>query len=534
MVQAADPGNLMPESEVPLGNKGKAVETPGLAVKMEVEDSLEEEHGPDNKRFKYSLPLQQWNMDGNASSCEQPQYDVLNDLSPLGLRLRKSPSLLDLIQMRLSQGNPSKACVGNDDSTEGGKKNTKPTSGVPDKLKASNFPATLLKIGTWECVSRYEGDLVAKCYFAKRKLVWEVLNGGLKSKIEIQWSDITAIKAACPDNGPGSLDLVVSRPPLFFRETNPQPRKHTLWQATSDFTGGQASRHRRHFLQVPQGLLSKHFDKLINCDPRLSELSRQPDAVLSSPFFEPRCPLFEDQGDRSPNFDHIKGEYGSPFSGHQDAASPSAGLSSMSDTRDLVRTPVLLSQDNPSTSSEIESRVIEENTSCDTGENEERNPLDQFKVPGIRPSMSVSDFVNHIGHCISEKMTSDNPFLEANRDALEEITQCLLSDSQGLPASDEKSLMSRVNSLYCLLQKDPASAQNLLINRDPSGGYGEEYELDSAPEKKTPPDSAGGKQPPPISRKESAGDLLLYLPRIASLPQFLFNIAEDAENEAAR
>jgi len=33
----------------------------------------------------------------------------------------------------------------------------------------------------------------------------------------------------------------VSRPPLFFKETNPQPRKHTLWQATSDFTGGQAT-----------------------------------------------------------------------------------------------------------------------------------------------------------------------------------------------------------------------------------------------------------------------------------------------------
>ncbi len=33
----------------------------------------------------------------------------------------------------------------------------------------------------------------------------------------------------------------VSQPPLFFKETNPQPRKHTLWQATSDFTGGQAT-----------------------------------------------------------------------------------------------------------------------------------------------------------------------------------------------------------------------------------------------------------------------------------------------------
>lgn len=51
---------------------------------------------------------------------------------------------------------------------------------------------------------------MAKCYFAKHKLVWEVLEGGLKSKIEIQWSDITALKASCPENGQGTLDVVVS------------------------------------------------------------------------------------------------------------------------------------------------------------------------------------------------------------------------------------------------------------------------------------------------------------------------------------
>lgn len=57
--------------------------------------------------------------------------------------------------------------------------------------------------------SRYEGDLVAKCYFAKHKLVWEVLDGGLKNKIEIQWSDIVAIKANYADDAPGTLDVVV-------------------------------------------------------------------------------------------------------------------------------------------------------------------------------------------------------------------------------------------------------------------------------------------------------------------------------------
>lgn len=73
------------------------------------------------------------------------QYNPLDEPSPLGLRLRKSPSLLDLIQMRLSQGNNAK--VGAKKEHKGG---GAAASNNNDKLKASNFPATLLKIGTWE------------------------------------------------------------------------------------------------------------------------------------------------------------------------------------------------------------------------------------------------------------------------------------------------------------------------------------------------------------------------------------------------
>lgn len=57
---------------------------------------------------------------------------------------------------------------------------------------------------------------MAKCYFAKHKLVWEVLEGGLKSKIEIQWSDITALKATCPENGQGTLDVVVRLSEIYL------------------------------------------------------------------------------------------------------------------------------------------------------------------------------------------------------------------------------------------------------------------------------------------------------------------------------
>lgn len=79
--------------------------------------------------------------------------------------------------------------------------------------------------------------------------------------------------------------------------------------------------YRQHFLQCPQGLLNKHFEKLIQCDTRLCFLSRRPEIVLDSPYFEPRPSIFEDQ-------EESKGHVGSSISGFQAVASPSASQSS--------------------------------------------------------------------------------------------------------------------------------------------------------------------------------------------------------------
>ncbi|XP_058114002.1 uncharacterized protein LOC131256916 isoform X2 [Magnolia sinica] len=432
------------------GNIGPVSESRKLPVKLEIEDPLDEEHGPLNKRSKFSVPFHQ-------------------------------------------------------------------------------------------CVSRYEGDLVAKCYFAKHKLVWEVLEGGLKNKMEIQWSDITALKATCPESGPGTLDVVLARPPLFFRETNPQPRKHTLWQATSDFTGGQTSMHRRHYLQCPQGSLNKHFEKLIQCDPRLKLLSQQPEVVLDSPYFEARGSFFEDQSDaKSCILNHMKTEYVSTFSSFRESPSPSVAQSSSSGSE--LRHPVsraseAASMGSPSPCSVMDSQATEDNGSSENEEHKEPNQWDQLKFHGLHPSMSMSDLVNHIGNCISEQMNSANPLLSSqarsqSREMLDEITQYLLSDSQGTSASDEQSLMSRVNSLCCLLQKDPATIQKPRNE----GGLGGEDSMNGQPNSThgdtLASEGSGCKQLPAISRKDSVGELLLHLPRIASVPQFLFNIAEDRDNQA--
>ncbi|KAI4376777.1 hypothetical protein MLD38_014495 [Melastoma candidum] len=69
-------------------------------VKVEfVEDPLEDEHGSLHKRSRTSSGLDQlWVTGAKAFPVPPSHYNPLKEPSPLGLRLRKSPSLLDLIQ----------------------------------------------------------------------------------------------------------------------------------------------------------------------------------------------------------------------------------------------------------------------------------------------------------------------------------------------------------------------------------------------------------------------------------------------------
>ncbi|XP_024971585.1 uncharacterized protein LOC112510411 [Cynara cardunculus var. scolymus] len=497
-------------------------------VKREITDQSSQhdnEHHPPNKRSKQ----QDFGVGGFPVS--QAQVNPLDEPSPLGLRLRKSPSLLDLIQMRLSQGNASSK-AGVHTVKEHKITAASAASAATDKLKASNFPASLLRIGTWEYISRYEGDLVAKCYFAKHKLVWEVLDGGLKNKIEIQWSDIMALKATCPDDGPGTLDIVLTRQPLFFRETNPQPRKHTLWQATSDFTGGQASLHRRHCLQCPQGSLGKHYEKLIQCDPRLNFLSQQAEVTLESPYFESRRSVFEEP---SESIEYNLSSDGPTTLELRGTTSPSGGQSSSS--RSELHEPAgsrhtELLRETPSPSSVMETSASEEMRRAGL---KGLNRWDQMQVPGLHSSMSMSDLVNHIENRITKHRTSgDQPLSHEEQESLqilEDISRCLFNDAQyGTSTSDEKSIMSRVDSLCCLLQKDPTTIQDL--KTDGSNGKlttetesvsGSKVAEDSSSILEAEGEADDSKKGMP--RNDSVGELLLNLPRIASLPQFFFNLS---------
>merc|ERR1719146_8950 len=157
------------------------------------------------------------------------------------------------------------------------------------KMKASNFTGSSLRVGTWKKDSVYEGDLVAKFYYAKRKLVWEVLEAGLKSKIEVLWDSVTSLKCHIARGAESYLEVEVNAPPAMYRESNPQPRKHTIWQPCPDFTDGQAAVATVHCVTFPAGVLNKHYYKLLQSEPRLAVLAAKSGSptLAGDSFFKP-------------------------------------------------------------------------------------------------------------------------------------------------------------------------------------------------------------------------------------------------------
>ncbi|CAL8166226.1 unnamed protein product [Prunus armeniaca] len=94
------------------------------------------------------------------------------------------------------------------------------------------------------------------------------------------------MRAVIEENQPGILEIELSQPPSFHRESNPLPRKHTMWNVATDFTNGEALTHRRHYVQFAPGVLDKHYEKLIQCEIRFFELSQKPFPSQRSPYFQ--------------------------------------------------------------------------------------------------------------------------------------------------------------------------------------------------------------------------------------------------------
>jgi hypothetical protein len=103
-----------------------------------------------------------------------------------------------------------------------------------------------------------------------------------------------------------------------------------------------------------------------------------------------------------------------------------------------------------------------------------------------------------------------------------QIVESLLSHTHththGTPSADENFFMVLVNSLCCLLKNDATAG----VSNFEHNGTTDVAEPGSG--------DIDGVAPPIISRNDSYADLLENFPRISSVPNLLFDIAEDFEN----
>ncbi|XP_019092153.1 PREDICTED: uncharacterized protein LOC104744730 [Camelina sativa] len=186
----------------------------------------------------------------------------------LNLPLTKTPELINLIQNYLNRNNPCSP-----QQSESSKTSMLPPKVPAERLKAMNFPISMIIIGQWEYRATNPDDIVAKLYFAKKKLIWEILDAGdpktktprLKSKIEIQWDDVASFEESINSRDKtGILKIELKKRPKFFKETNPQAGKHTQWkQMDQDFTVDQAASWI-HTLHFDAGVLQKNLEKLLS------------------------------------------------------------------------------------------------------------------------------------------------------------------------------------------------------------------------------------------------------------------------------
>ncbi|CAN7009976.1 unnamed protein product [Brassica rapa subsp. trilocularis] len=229
---------------------------------------------------------------------EESQDDPSRGLfPPLNLLFTPTPELIALIEIELQQDYSSPHQQNFHYTTEHPK--TLTPSETPknhEKLKAVDSQIYKITIGQWTHTRVYPDDIKAKFYFAKKRIIWEILDDvetgtqveRLKRKIESQWSDVLSFRATYNSNdGAGILEVELGKRPTFFIETNPQRGKHTLWKICPDFTLNQsASIYRRHTLHFFPGDLQKTLDKLVSGDSFWSKLAKVSFPTLQSLYFD--------------------------------------------------------------------------------------------------------------------------------------------------------------------------------------------------------------------------------------------------------
>ncbi|KAI6684597.1 hypothetical protein NL676_030510 [Syzygium grande] len=151
-------------------------------------------------------------------------------------------------------------------------------------FRSAREPISLLRIGNYQIRSQNASHLTAKWCYMNKQLNWEILVDRRKKKIEINWSNIAAIRLR-HGSDLRIFEIELYEPPRFYSTDELRPRVRAPWNPISDFTNCQASTYRIHYLEFPHGTLERNMEPLFLLDSRLLESTGRPFPSLESPFF---------------------------------------------------------------------------------------------------------------------------------------------------------------------------------------------------------------------------------------------------------
>eukprot|EP01133_Synstelium_polycarpum_P018138 gene18138-21681_t len=141
----------------------------------------------------------------------------------------------------------------------------------PQVYKFSDLPSISLKIGSWEKASSFCGDLVARFSYTERKFMWEIFNTGSSlTKMEIFFDDINGMELIQLPDGRVEMTFSIKKQPLFY-EAKFEANTAMMYKSCADFTGGEASKCKKHSLCFIKNALSNPLEALSATDPKFKQ-----------------------------------------------------------------------------------------------------------------------------------------------------------------------------------------------------------------------------------------------------------------------
>jgi hypothetical protein len=127
----------------------------------------------------------------------------------------------------------------------------------------------------------FKGELALKLYFARKQIVIEFVDAGLKKKLVVSFERIDELDLMVDvpglDTKIAVFSMHLTAPPAIFNERNPVPKLNTMWVETADdFCNGCSLLFARISLLVKKASAKRHLNRLRDTCPEMAQLLDNP------------------------------------------------------------------------------------------------------------------------------------------------------------------------------------------------------------------------------------------------------------------